>query len=109
MKGETLANMSQIITGKFNGYGMKECHSCNIWYREEGFPFENSYIIGKDYTGEMGTCGIASCDYYGMFLCVECTRCGTEVGLPNMVCIKHYRKGESLKKNRERLDKARIL
>ena len=94
--------MEQIITGKFNNHGMVECHSCNIWYRQEEY-IENSYIISHDYTGEMGTCGIASCDHYGMFLCVECTWCGTEVGLPNMVCAEHYIKGESLKKNRERL------
>ena len=98
----------QIITGTFNTWGMINCKGCKIWYRKVEY-LENEYLISHDYTGEMGTCGIASCNYYGTFLCVECTRCGTEVGLPNMVCIEHHIVGERLKKNRERLDKARIL
>ena len=98
--------MEQIITGKFNTWGMINCKGCNVWYRKEEY-LENQYLISHDYTGEMGTCGIASCDHYGIRLCVECLMCGTEVELTDLVCTEHYVIGKKLML--KRLDRAEIL
>ena len=83
--------MSQIINAQFNTHGMKPCNNCDVWNRRE----------------DMGTCGIATCDHYGLRLCVECLMHGTEVELTDLVCTEHYLIGKKLML--KRLDRVEIL
>ena len=83
--------MTQIITAQFNTHGMKPCNNCDVWNRSE----------------DMGTCGIASCEHYGLRLCVECLMHGTEVELTDLVCTEHYLIGKKLML--KRLDRVEIL
>ena len=83
--------MTQIITAQFNTHGMKPCNNCDVWNRR----------------ADMGTCGIATCDHYGLRLCVECLMHGTEVELTDLVCTEHYLIGKKLML--KRLDRVEIL